>query len=70
MIPSIQHLTARGWVFKYCDAAKFIYAEHPNGGSFSLAEMRIGSVSLHGIDRQEAGNAIAEFLNSIGDDEK
>lgn len=70
MTPSVRDLVAQGWVFKYCDTTRFIYAEHPKGGSFSLAEMRIGAVSFHGVDRQEAGNAIAESLNSIGDDDE
>jgi hypothetical protein len=57
--PSVKNLLKNGWRFKYSEGTRFVYAEHPRGGLFSVAEVCLSVRN----DRHDVGRLIAESLN-------
>ncbi len=51
-----------GWRFNFEHG--FVGASHPQGGKFTVCEMKVSDI--HG-ENQAVGEAIAEFLNSHDD---
>ena len=57
--PSVKKLLRNGWRFKYSPDTRFVYAQHPKGGAFSVAEVYLSTRN----DRDDVGRIIAESLN-------